>query len=230
MSSITFPHALDDLASSSASLGDSIHSQFYAPPPFDVDGSFQINPLSAHPPRTPRSSTSAATSSHSRPNSAHFASISVYDEKTDDTETVHGHSAGKEDAADDDPEADELELDEEDERVRAAEKKIPAHEVWRDIVATSYGRDKAFVSVRSVLTAVPTSTAPPESPAVCHSSLPPLSYQATVPQQRIYMAAVPRAPARVYPLRLFIHKVCPMALMHVLLITLTEKCSFCSTG
>ncbi|KIM68734.1 hypothetical protein SCLCIDRAFT_53875, partial [Scleroderma citrinum Foug A] len=39
---------------------------------------------------------------------------------------------------------DELELDEEDERVRAAEKKIPAHEVWRDIVATSYGRDKAF--------------------------------------------------------------------------------------
>lgn len=148
MSSITFPHAHDDLASSSASLGDSIHSQFYAPPPFDVDGSFQMNPLSAHPPRTPRSSTSAATSS-SRPNSAHFASISVYDEKADDAETVRGHGAGKEDPAADDAEADELELDEEDERVRAAEKKIPAHEVWRDIVATSYGRDKAFVSIRS---------------------------------------------------------------------------------
>ncbi|KAL4081707.1 hypothetical protein V8B97DRAFT_2001847 [Scleroderma yunnanense] len=148
MSSITFPQASDDIASSSASLHDSLHSQFYAPPSFDVSGSFQMNPLSAHPPRTPRSSTSASTaaSSHSRPNSSHFGSmsISVYDEKTDETETVHGYGGNKEDVAADDNEEEGLELDEEDERVKAAEKNIGFHEVWRDILATSYGRDKAF--------------------------------------------------------------------------------------
>ena len=145
--SITFPQAEE----SSASLCESIHSQFYAPPSFDVEGSFQMNPLSAHPPRTPRSSTtaSAATSSHSRPHSAHFGpmSVSIYDEKTDETETVHEHGGGKEGVPADDDEANEVELDEEDERVRTAEKRIGAHEVWRDIIATSYGRDKAFVSI-----------------------------------------------------------------------------------
>ncbi|KAI6047367.1 hypothetical protein EDC04DRAFT_2864449 [Pisolithus marmoratus] len=133
MSSIPFPHPSDDLASSPDALHDSIHSQFYAPPSFDVSGSFQMNPLSAHPPRTPRSSTTITPTS----------SISVYDEKDEDTqgarsEAVHDHTAG------DDGDEVTYELDEEDVRVKAAEDKVATHEVWRDILATSYGRDKAF--------------------------------------------------------------------------------------
>lgn len=67
-------------------------------------------------------------------------SISVYDEKAEeeqDGETV----------IPDKPEADEdevVELDEEDVRVKAAEKLVGAHEVWRDMFVTSNGRDKAF--------------------------------------------------------------------------------------
>jgi hypothetical protein len=69
-------------------------------------------------------------------------SISVYDEKGEeqqDTETVKGDNA----------EVDEdgvEELDEEDVRVKEAEKLVKTHEVWRDLFVTSNGRDKAFVS------------------------------------------------------------------------------------
>ncbi|KAI6003828.1 hypothetical protein EDD15DRAFT_1241809 [Pisolithus albus] len=145
MSSIPFPNPSDDLAPDA--LHDSIHSQFYSPPTFDVSGSFQMNPLSAHPPRTPRSSTSITptSSSHSRPLSAHFGSvsISVYDEKEEDTQhtradAVHHHTPG------DDGDEPAYELDEEDLRVKAADDMVPPHEVWRDILSTSYGRDKAF--------------------------------------------------------------------------------------
>ncbi|KAI6105753.1 hypothetical protein F5141DRAFT_147508 [Pisolithus sp. B1] len=143
MSSIPFPNPSDDLASSSDALHDSIHSQFYSPPSFDVSGSFQMNPLSAHPPRTPRSSMSITPTS--RPLSAHFGSvsISVYDEKEEDTqgtraEAVQDHTAG------DDGDEVAYELDEEDLRVKAADNKVAPHEVWRDILSASYGRDKAF--------------------------------------------------------------------------------------
>ncbi|KAI6134899.1 hypothetical protein EV401DRAFT_2052435 [Pisolithus croceorrhizus] len=143
MSSIPFPNPSDDLASSSDALHDSIHSQFYSPPSFDVSGSFQMNPLSAHPPRTPRSSMSITPTS--RPLSAHFGSvsISVYDEKEEDTqgtraEAVQDHTAG------DDGDEVAYELDEEDLRVKAADNKVAPHEVWRDVLSASYGRDKAF--------------------------------------------------------------------------------------
>lgn len=147
MSSIPFPNPSDDLGSSPDALHDSIHSQFYSPPNFDVSGSFQMNPLSAHPPRTPRSSTSITptSSSHSRPLSAHFGSVntSVYDEKEEDTQHTRADAVQDHTAGDD---GDELayELDEEDLRVKAADNKVPPHEVWRDILSTSYGRDKAF--------------------------------------------------------------------------------------
>ncbi|KIK30513.1 hypothetical protein PISMIDRAFT_670548 [Pisolithus microcarpus 441] len=147
MSSIPFPNPSDDLGSSPDALHDSIHSQFYSPPSFDVSGSFQMNPLSAHPPRTPRSSTSITptSSSHSRPLSAHFGSVntSVYDEKEEDTQHTRADAVQDHTAGDD---GDELayELDEEDLRVKAADNKVPPREVWRDILSTSYGRDKAF--------------------------------------------------------------------------------------
>lgn len=135
MSSISFPHLGDEMGSSSSSLHDPMQAPFYTPPAFDMSNSFQMNPLSAHPPRTPRQSTAAQ--SHFRNMSM---SISVYDEKAEeeqDGETVKP----------DKPEADEdevVELDEEDVRVKAAEKLVGAHDVWRDMFVTSNGRDKAF--------------------------------------------------------------------------------------
>lgn len=133
MSSITFPGAGDDLSSSS--LHDPMQAQFYAPPSFDVSGSFQMNPLSAHPPRTPRPSTAAQS---------HYGnmSISVYDETAEeqqDRETEKGGAAAEND--------EEEEVDDESERVKEAEKKVGTHEVWRDMLVTSNGRDKAFVSL-----------------------------------------------------------------------------------
>ncbi|KAG2158835.1 uncharacterized protein EDB93DRAFT_1075635 [Suillus bovinus] len=134
MSSISFPHSGDEMGSSSSSLHDSMQAPFYTPPAFDMSSSFQMNPLSAHPPRTPRPSTAQ---SHFRNMSM---SISVYDEKAEeeqDRETVKA----------DNVEVDEdeiVELDEEDVHVKEAEKLVGAHEVWRDMFVTSKGRDKAF--------------------------------------------------------------------------------------
>lgn len=45
----------------------------------------------------------------------------------------------------------DLDLDEEDEKVKEAEKKVLKEEVWREIILTSNGRDKAFVSAISGL-------------------------------------------------------------------------------
>lgn len=134
MSSISFPHLGDEMGSSSSSPHDPMQAPFYTPSAFDMSSSFQMNPLSAHPPRTPRSST--ATQSHFRNMSM---SISVYDEKAEeeqDGETVKADKAEDEDEA--------VELDEEDVRVKEAEKLVGAHEVWRDMLVTSNGRDKAF--------------------------------------------------------------------------------------
>ncbi|KAG1715919.1 hypothetical protein ID866_1208, partial [Astraeus odoratus] len=69
------------------------------------------------------------------------------DEKAEETEVEKENEPGKdvqEDLPADDGEEAAYELDEEDERVRAAEKTVGVHEIWRDILATSYGRDKAF--------------------------------------------------------------------------------------
>lgn len=132
MSSISFPHSGDADLIASSSLRDSMQAQFYSPPGFDVDSSFQMNPLSAHPPRTPRPST--ATQSH-------FANTTagLYDEMSENQETEKG-------VADDNADEDE-EVDEEGERVVEAETKVGRHEVWRDMLVTSDGRDKAFVRI-----------------------------------------------------------------------------------
>ncbi|KAG0705497.1 hypothetical protein DFH29DRAFT_281218 [Suillus ampliporus] len=135
MSSVTFPNLGDDIGSSSSSLHDPMHAPFYAPPAFDMSSSFQMNPLSAHPPRTPRQST--ATQSHFRNMSM---SISVYDEKGEDQQDAETVKEEKEEVDEDDV----VELDEEDVRVKEAEKLVGAHEVWRDLFVTSNGRDKAF--------------------------------------------------------------------------------------
>lgn len=85
-----------------------------------------MNPLSTHPPRTPR--TSIITSN----TTSHVYGQSIYEDKE-----------GTEGAARPDAEEDE----EEDEALKVAETRVRKEEVWRDLFLTSNGRDKAFVSL-----------------------------------------------------------------------------------
>ena len=83
-----------------------------------------MNPLSPHPPRTPRTSIV--------PNSSSTYSNGKYQSSNEgDGEKV---------------EIEDVEIDEEEESVKSAERKIRKEEVWREMFLTSSGRDKAFVS------------------------------------------------------------------------------------
>jgi hypothetical protein len=91
-------------------------SQYYSAA-FDTSASFTMNPLSSHPPRTPR--TSLVSSG---------GGVSAKKEMATEQETVESS-----------------EIDEEEDRVKETERRISKEEVWREIILTSYGRDKAFV-------------------------------------------------------------------------------------
>ncbi|KAI9510425.1 hypothetical protein F5148DRAFT_976680 [Russula earlei] len=113
MSGITFP---------GQSHSSSPHDALY-PLSFDSASTsgFQMNPLSAHPPRTPR--TSVATS--------------PFDPQAD---------AEKEET-EEYPHELEVELDEEEDEIQeksAAQTRIHAQAVWREMLETSAGRDKTF--------------------------------------------------------------------------------------
>ncbi|KAJ3729025.1 hypothetical protein DFJ43DRAFT_1084383 [Lentinula guzmanii] len=112
MSSITFPHGTLASQSSHQDISD---SQYY--PQFDGSSGFQMNPLSSHPPRTPRVSVV----------SSHTFNSSVY-EKDELSSNLEAESIDEE----------------EDVRMNEAERRIRHEEVWREIVLTSNGRDKAF--------------------------------------------------------------------------------------
>lgn len=119
MSSISFP----DSQSSSRPSDD----QFYSSP-FDPSSSFHMNPLSSHPPRTPRTSIIS--------HSPHSYNPTVYESNEEIEEKVDAES---------------VELDEEGDKVQAAEKRILKEEVWREMFLTSDGRDKAFASSFAIL-------------------------------------------------------------------------------
>lgn len=160
-----------------SSMHDPMQESFYAPPAFDMSSSFQMNPLSAHPPRTPRQSSAA----HFRNMSM---SISVYDEKAEDqdTETVKGEN----------PEVDEdgvEELGEEDARVKEAEKLVKTHEVWRDLFVTSNGRDKAFVSDDFFARQVTAVTSEVEINAILDTCVSALSQEDTISWWKLSLAA-----------------------------------------
>ncbi|KXN86357.1 hypothetical protein AN958_10219 [Leucoagaricus sp. SymC.cos] len=87
-----------------------------------------MNPLSSHPPRTPR------TSVISNNNTAQFSG-SVYDTK----EETEGEDRDA---------VEESEIDEEEDRVKEAESKVRKEDVWREMFLTSYGRDKAFKTIQ----------------------------------------------------------------------------------
>ncbi|KAJ3756783.1 hypothetical protein EV360DRAFT_47390 [Lentinula raphanica] len=112
MSSITFPHGAPPSTSTHEDMSD---SQYFSQ--FDSTSGFQMNPLSSHPPRTPRVSVI----------SAHTYNSSVYEK----------------DEIADNAEVESID-DEEDVRMKEAERRIRHEEVWREIVLTSNGRDKAF--------------------------------------------------------------------------------------
>ncbi|KAK7695674.1 hypothetical protein QCA50_000310 [Cerrena zonata] len=121
---LNFPHADHHSAASSSSthdLNDSYFSSSFEPP----NASFQIqmNPLSSHPPRTPRTSV---TSSSVKFGSEIYTSQEIADE---------AHIELNEDA----------ETDDEDEKTREeAMNRIPKEVVWQDLLTTANGRDKAF--------------------------------------------------------------------------------------
>lgn len=160
MAAMDFPSGhINDLASSSASLHDSLHDGFYSPSPFDTS-TFQLNPLSARPPHTdadlphpPAISSShfslrntsfhdgshESTTSAASESSEATASGAAAPPKPADVIQVHDPN-GEGDAA--------SEFDEEDERVKTAEKNIAPYQVWRDILATCDGRDKAFKAIQ----------------------------------------------------------------------------------
>ncbi|KAK7470828.1 hypothetical protein VKT23_002245 [Stygiomarasmius scandens] len=142
MSSVSFPSS----SMSEPSLHD---SHFYTGSFVDAGASFTMNPLSSHPPRTPRTSVvsmSAASPgshhSHSRTLShGHMQSSRIYDLRVEESE--------KTEAADDlnnlgEEQEGQEEVDEEDERLQECEKRIRKEDVWREMVLTSDGRDKAF--------------------------------------------------------------------------------------
>ncbi|KAJ7179833.1 hypothetical protein C8R43DRAFT_1083966 [Mycena crocata] len=115
MSHISFPseHSVD--SSSSHHNG----GQFYSSS-FDASSSFQMNPLSSHPPRTPRTSVSS---------SSHVYGASIYETKEEPQEP---------------PIDEEDELEEGTELLKQAELRVRKEEVWREMFLTSNGRDKAF--------------------------------------------------------------------------------------
>ena len=139
MSSISFPNHR-----SSGSHED----QFYTPE-FD-NSSFQMNPLSSHPPRTPRTSI-VANSSNNYSNGKYQSSNEDNREKL---------------------EVEDIEIDEEEESVKSAERKIRKEEVWREMFLTSSGRDKAFVSmtIMLALSCMLSECAIPETYPIFHSA------------------------------------------------------------
>ncbi|TEB35516.1 hypothetical protein FA13DRAFT_1684101 [Coprinellus micaceus] len=121
MASISFPNHASPLDTSSISInGHNDHDQYYSPG-FDTSSSFRMNPLSSHPPRTPKTSIIS--------------------------NSVHSYNPGfepSEEQVDEHITPDDLDLDEHDEKVKSAEKRVLKEEVWREIILSSNGRDKAF--------------------------------------------------------------------------------------
>lgn len=108
-----------------------------------------MNPLSSHPPRTPRASLISAHS--------HVYGTNIYD--TTEQQDEKPYQA-------------EEELDQEDTKVKELGRRVRREDVWREMLLTSVGRDKAFVrgflwiSLATILTYVPTEIA-----AIWHQSL-----------------------------------------------------------
>jgi hypothetical protein len=142
MSSISFPGTPASPHGMNGDLGESFYG--IEPPPrspfSDTGAGFTMNPLSAHPPRTPRASIIT--------NTTHVYGAEIYSEKPGDSSRGGGAGGGRaleENEHEEEEDVDEL-LDAEDARARARAARIRRSEVFRSMLQTSSGRDKAFVS------------------------------------------------------------------------------------
>ena len=130
MSSITFPYGghVHSASSSFVAVQDSRISSYE--PPNDTS-SFQMNPLSSHPPRTPRTSLMS--------NGSHVFGTDVYDTK-EDAQVTHSFEI----------EVDESES-EDGEKAESGRARVRREDVWRELLKSANGRDKAFVRHVSLL-------------------------------------------------------------------------------
>ncbi|ETW84326.1 hypothetical protein HETIRDRAFT_425732 [Heterobasidion irregulare TC 32-1] len=123
MSSVSFPNSLPSHASSSSSPLDGS----YYPTSFEGMGNsgFQMNPHSAHPPRTPRTSIISPNASVYTPEV--YTSHEEMEERPTDLEQ-------------------EIDDDEDTAKVNA-KARVRKEEIWREMLKTSNGRDKAFALI-----------------------------------------------------------------------------------
>ena len=126
MANISFPGSSSHLHSPTASTQESFFGSSYNP-----SSSFQLNPLSPQPPRTPRSSIIS---------SSNIAYVSE----------MYSSTVSTQEKVEERPPTEEFEEGEVADDVRetvseAVVKKVKVPEVWREVLKTSSGRDKAFV-------------------------------------------------------------------------------------
>ena len=146
MSSITFPYAGHGHSASSSfvTVHDSQHgslSSSYEPP--NDTSSFQMNPLSSHPPRTPRTSIMS--------NGSHMFGNDIYDTKEDKEVTSQAFEV-------------EDSEEEDEEKHDAAKDRVRREDVWRELLKSANGHDKAFVRHLPVLPVCPVLRASHASP------------------------------------------------------------------
>lgn len=125
MTSITFPHGANDHTRSVSTSSSLNESGYFNSFDSASTSSFQMNPLSQHPPRTPRTSVTSAS---------HVYGGDIYTPKEELIEQ-RGDLASED--------------DEDDSGHKSAKSRIRTEEIWREMLKTSYGRDKAFVSASS---------------------------------------------------------------------------------
>lgn len=127
-SAISFPRSPSPAHSSSTVTREDFFGSSYNP-----SSSFQINPLSALPPRTPRTSI-VESQSYTYGDSSIYSSSISHTEETQEKPEAQEY------------EDEEVAEDVEDVASESAIKKVKPLDVWREIIKTSSGRDKAFVS------------------------------------------------------------------------------------
>ena len=136
MSSITFPYAAHGHAASSSFISvQESHISSYEPP--SDTSSFQMNPLSSHPPRTPRSSI------------VHVNQSQLYGSNIYTPASENGSISEKQPVEVEQFEEAVVPEDVEETLGKEAAEKVKSPEVWREVFKTSAGRDKAFVRYRN---------------------------------------------------------------------------------
>lgn len=132
MSAITFPNGFPSHSSSS----------MHEDATYDMLGSasgFQMNPLSAHPPRTPHTSISVASPPSITYNSADiYTSTEENEEKPEDIEeeVAEAHRELREGS-------------------KPGSRRVRREDVWREILKSSTGRDKALVGYIHTILVLP---------------------------------------------------------------------------